>query len=310
WEENGGEGGEGAARRGYAERLAASVLGRFPEQPGPAADGDPMRVWVARLAEQLRQTGNDRPLLAVARSLGIEEAELADVRADSGACLLLAHRLLGTVEGAALKSALMELAPYLSSDQLHRLVAQLLPVWVNGESARHILPPPGCGRSRAVVLNARQHSTAGHYVDRAMCLQLDRYHLAAAGGLPLGEDAAGELVEECVDAVRALLHYPPGVPPERFRPRENVLHCLSVDVSALRPAVVAEAVGEVRRRFPWLVLILLTGGTVPDDRTLRDWRLDDLVMVAPQLTEDEEILGYQLAEDLRELPRRLNGSWR
>ncbi|GLF95420.1 toll/interleukin-1 receptor domain-containing protein [Streptomyces yaizuensis] len=299
-----------AVREAYVERLAGAVLGRFPTRPDLSAVADPMRGWIARIADQLQQTRSDRPLLAAARTLGIREDELPDVRADTGACLLLAHRMLGTVEGAVLKSALMELSAVLSSDQLDRLVTQLLPIWVNGESARHILPPPGGPPSRAVVLNASQQTTAGHFVDRAMCLQLDRYHVGSAGGMPMGEDAAGELTDECVDAVRALLHYPPGVPPERFRPREGVLHCLSVDVSALRPAVVERAVGEVRRRFPWLVVILLTGETVPDERTLRDWRIDGLVVVTPHLAEDEEILGYQLTEDLRELPRRLNGSWR
>ncbi|MER6915297.1 toll/interleukin-1 receptor domain-containing protein [Streptomyces sp. NPDC000594] len=297
------------------ERLADAVLERFPEQPAPGegtegSDTDPMRHWVGRIADQLGQAGSDRPLLKAARVLGIREDELGHVRADAGACRLLAHRMLGTVAGAPLKSALMELSGSLGTDQLNRLIAQLLPIWVNGESARHILPPPNRSGSRAVVLNACQQSTAQHYVDRAMCLQIDRYHVESAGGLPLGEDAAEELTEECVEAVRKLLNHPPGWPPERFRPREGVLHCLSVDVAGLRPAVVAGAVGALRHRFPWLVLLLLTGESVPDRRTLDAWRLDDLVMVAPGLTGDEEILGYQLTRDLLDLPKRLNGSWR
>jgi hypothetical protein len=61
---------------------------------------------------------------------------------------------------------------------------------------------------------------------------------------------------------------------------------------------------------PQLIIILLTGGSPPTAESLREWRLNDVIVLSPPLGPDEETLGYQLAHDLRSIPDRLNGRWR
>lgn len=62
--------------------------------------------------------------------------------------------------------------------------------------------------------------------------------------------------------------------------------------------------------FPWLLIILLTGDSVPDAATVGEWKVDDLVVLSPLLAEEAEFGGYQLTQDLRNLLNRLNGQWR
>ncbi|MGY4990707.1 toll/interleukin-1 receptor domain-containing protein [Streptomyces nigrescens] len=289
-----------------AQALSERVLHEFADLPDTRNDSDHLRDWISDIAAYLRQAGDPGALRRAADRLGIHADDLRHVESLVGSCTFLAHQMIGTAD-RRLVHALHALASSLSDDTLNRLVQQIIPTWINAESARLLLPPAAPDR-RTVALNARYPQTAQHYLDRAVCLRLDLYYLKSAGGIPLGEDAAEEFTEQCVDAVRDLLNFPPDVPVSRFRPRDDdAWQFLSIDVRGVRPALVAHVVRELHTLFPWLLLILLTGESLPDEETLRSWRVDDLVVVTPHLGEDEELLGHQLTRDLSDLPGRLHG---
>ncbi|MEU1045900.1 toll/interleukin-1 receptor domain-containing protein [Streptomyces sp. NPDC005897] len=294
---------------GELDSLAAGVLKEFADLPHNSRDSDDMRRWISRIAAFLRRAGDLQALKGAARMLGITGEDLRHVESQVGSCEFLAHQLLGTAD-ARLVGALMELGPHLGMDALEQLVIQVRPTWINGESARHLLPPAAPDR-RTIALNASYPETADSYVARAVCLRLDRYYMKAAGGIPLGEDAAQELTEQCMDAVRQLLNYRPGTPVSAFRPRPGgAWQYLTIAVHGVRPALVAQVVQELHVRFPWLLIVLLTGLVMPDEETLRSWCVDDLVVVTPYLDEDEEIEGDRLSRDLSGIVGRLNGSRR
>ncbi|WP_327065449.1 toll/interleukin-1 receptor domain-containing protein [Kitasatospora sp. NBC_01302] len=300
----------GACQDDDLGRLADSVLREFADLPDLRAGEDHMRSWISKIATYLKQTADQGVLTEVARALGVPEADLGNVNALAGGCTFLAHQLLGTSNSAGLRRAINAIAPHIDPGKLGQLVAQITPTWINAEAARRIIPPPAQSERRAVLLNACEQTTAGQYVDRAMCLQFHLYHFEAAGGIPLGEDTAAELLDQCVESVRGLIRFPPTARPAQFRPRAEELHCLSIDVSAVRPAVVAEVLQRLHDLFPWLLIILLTGDSVPDAATVGEWKVDDLVVLSPLLAEEAEFGGYQLTQDLRNLLNRLNGQWR
>jgi hypothetical protein len=299
----------GGAWVGELDSLADVVLKEFADLPDNSEDSDDMRRWISRIASFLRRAGDQQALKGAARMLGLAGEDLQHVESQVGSCEFLAHQLLGTAD-ARLIGALMELAPHLGMDALEQLVTQVRPTWINAESARHLLPPAAPQRW-TIALNASYPETADSYVARAVCLRLDRYYMKAAGGIPLGEDAARELTEQCMDAVRQLLSYRPGTPVSAFKPRSGgAWQYLTIGVQGVRPALVAHVVRELHAQFPWLLIVLLTGSVMPDEETLRSWCVDDLMVVTPYLDEHEEIEGDRLARDLSGIVGRLNGSRR
>ncbi|MFI6403999.1 toll/interleukin-1 receptor domain-containing protein [Streptomyces sp. NPDC050548] len=291
----------------YARRLSVAVLAEFADLPAVGLETDHMRNWIEDVAALLDTSDAPDTLRATGRALGIEEQDLHLLDAHVGAGQFLAHHLLATASVTRLREAVHEIARKrrLSRDDLASLITLLTPAWIDGEAARRLLPPDGLAVKRLVALNARGADTAGQYVDRAMCRQIMYYRFHTAGGIPMGEDALDDLAAQCVEAVRRVLVAPPWQDHRNFRPRENFLHCLILDVHRVRPGLVEELVTRLHQLFPWLLIVLLSDECDPSRARLAP-RFKDLV-VLPDLTEDEESLGYQLTHELRGLPDRLKG---
>jgi hypothetical protein len=63
----------------------------------------------------------------------------------------------------------------------------------------------------------------------------------------------------------------------------------------------------VQRRFPWLVMVLLTGSALPADEDLVAWRLADAVKLEPVLEQWEELNAQRVINELSGLRPR---GWR
>jgi len=289
----------------YADRLADAVLGEFAELPDIQHATDHMRRWIEDVVKRLNTVHDPQALLATGRALGIEERDLQQIGALAGGGEFLAHHMLSTATAARLREAVYEIAQSMSSDELRKLITLLTPTWIDAEAARRLLPPDGLASKHLVALNARDTCTAGQYVDRAMCRQIMYYRYRAAGGIPTGEDAFDDLVGQCVEAVRQVLHYPAWHDVGKFRPRDGFLHCLILNVHEVRPRLVERVVARLHTLFPWLLILLLVDEHDPARARLSS-RLADLV-VLPRLTEADESHGYQLTQELKALPDELNG---
>ncbi|NUO45550.1 MAG: toll/interleukin-1 receptor domain-containing protein [Streptomyces sp.] len=289
----------------YAERLADAVLGEFAALPDIQHPTDHMRRWIEDVVKRLNTVHDPKALLATGRALGIEEQDLQQIGALAGGGEFLAHHMLSTATAARLREAVYEIAQSMSMDELRKLITLLTPTWIDAEAARRLLPPDGLASKHLVALNARDTGTAGQYVDRAMCRQIMYYRYRAAGGIPTGEDAYDDLVAQCVEAVRQVHHYPAWRDIAKFRPRDGFLHCLILDVHEVRPRLVERVVARLHELFPWFLIVLLVDEHDPARARLAS-RLADLV-VLPRLAEDSEDFGYQLTQELKDLPDRLNG---
>ncbi|MDX3454534.1 TIR domain-containing protein [Streptomyces sp. ME02-8801-2C] len=290
------------------ERLVNQVLEEFGTLPDLSGEPDSMRKWIGVIADYLERTDKKAALTEAGRALGIADEHLQN-NAQAGVGQFLAQQMLDAAPGEHLKKALWKIAPYLDGDSLQRLITQVTPAWISGEVARHILPPvPGdASHRRTVALNACESGTARQFVDRAMCLDFGHYWIGAAGGVPVGEDLVLETLDQCFSAVRRILGMPPDWPLEKLRFRPDCFHFLTLAMHKLKPETVAEVVEELHRVVPQLIIILLTGDNPSTAESLREFRLDEVIVLSPPLGPDEETLGFQLAHDLRSIPDRLNG---
>jgi len=66
------------------------------------------------------------------------------------------------------------------------------------------------------------------------------------------------------------------------------------------PVVVRE-IREVRMRYPWLTVVLLTGEVQPTREELVEWDLTDAIFLSPPLGENAELIGQQMVRQLRSL---------
>ncbi|WP_329333208.1 toll/interleukin-1 receptor domain-containing protein [Streptomyces sp. NBC_00663] len=294
-----------AADRSYADRLVEEVLGQFAELPDVRHETDHMRCWIEDVARLLNTIHDQRALTATGRALGIREEDLPQIAAFAGGAEFLAHHMLAAATVAGLRDAVHEIARSMSGSPLTDLIALLTPTWIDAAAARRLLPPKGLASKRLVALNARETETAGQYVDRAMCRRIKFYRYQTAGGIPVGEDALDDFVTQCVEAVRRVLYLSARKKPQDFRPRKDYLHCLILDVHEVRPRLVERIVARVHDLFPWLVIVLLADASDPA-RTRLSPRLADLVIL-PALAEEDEDLGYQLTQELMDLPNRRHG---
>ncbi|MFJ4976884.1 toll/interleukin-1 receptor domain-containing protein [Streptomyces coeruleorubidus] len=294
------------------DSLVSQVLDEFAVLPDMNGQPDSMRRWIELVAEYLECTRKKQALIEAGRALGISDEYLPDSEVHPGAGRYIAQQMLDAAPSARLMGAMQAIAPHLDDSSLQRLITQVAPAWISGEAARHLLPsgPGDAPHCRTVALNAWVSQTGHQFIDRAMCLDFAHYWSKAAGGLPVGEDAVQETLDQCFTAVRHLLNFPDELPLERLRFRPDCFHFLILAAHGLRPHVVAEVVEGLHRVLPQLIIVLLTGDDPPAVETIRKWGLDDVVVLTPPLGPDEETLGYQLANDLRSIPDRLNGCWR
>ncbi|WP_405729628.1 toll/interleukin-1 receptor domain-containing protein [Streptomyces sp. NBC_00028] len=294
-----------AADGSYADGIVERVLGHFAKLPDVQHETDHMRCWIEDVARRLNTVDEPRALIATGRALGIREEDLLQLGAFAGGGELLAHHMLATATLEGLRAAVHEIARSMTDSTLTRLIPLITPTWIDAAVARRLIPPKGLVSKHLVALNARETLTAGQYVDRAMCRRTESYQYRTAGGIPMGEDALDDFMRQCEEAVRQMVNARPKKDPRAFRPRKDYLHCLILDVHEVRPRLIERIVARLHELFPWLLIVLLTDESDPV-RAQRSPRLADLV-VLPDLSEDDEDLGYQLTYDLMDLPHRLNG---
>ena len=289
-----------------AERIADEIAGEMAGLPAEADDSG-MARWAKAVAHALSMVGDRDSLVAAAQELQVDDAYLDRVRDPLEGPRFVAHQLLAGGLGRHLYLAITEIADYTPAEWLARLIDKVGAAWVNGEAARVLLGfRPG--QQGTVVLNASMAETAEQYVNRAACYARTGYRCAIVTAVA-GESFVEEFQQECVKAVNKLLKRRPQFPLEGYLPPPDVLF-LIVDPSSTRLELVAQGMDVVRRQFPWLVMVLLTGSAWPADEDLMTWQLAGAVKLEPALGQREEQDALWVNDELKELSAGVWGSRR
>ncbi|MER5486263.1 toll/interleukin-1 receptor domain-containing protein [Streptomyces sp. NPDC002812] len=293
--------------------VADSLMAEF--SPLGSRSGDQgARDWARRVARYLESARRRSPgsLLDAARQLGLSDGELVHVKARVGAELYLSHRMLSGGVAEELPSAVEWLKPALGHDQLRQLTAEVMPSWVDQEAARCFLPDEAATKavdsaacSPVLVFNAFQEWTAEQYVRRALCNAPDTYSLGALeGGLPEDDSSPAEALEAaCRAALRQVFRVPPRMPLDSrtVRPNEGTLSYLVLSAADHTSEDLGAVAVSLRHDFPWLVVVVLTGGIEPgagsDGLSGLDG-LSDAVVVVPPITMEAETAAYRLMKRL------------
>lgn len=285
---------------GTPQELANAIAKRLPDVSViPPDSRDSMQHWLAKVMSCLGGVTETSLLRAAAEALDACQDEWHFPSTRDGQHFL-AHQLLGQVRTGRMHTAMEHIAVPVSG-KLNQLVSLVSPVWVNGEVARTLLPRQG--HRTCVTLNSKWPDTAVHYVRRAACCS-DSY-VKEVVTARAGEDLEGDLLRDCVIAVRKLLYLPDGMPLEDDEVPMGGHVCFLIIDSDNQPLVrVAEVVRKLQERFRWLNTIILCGDADVDQALLRQWRLADAI-VLPALDRTEEKLSLRTAERLRSLSREI-----
>ena len=288
-----------------AARLASMIVGRLADGPADSPDDSPMAAWAETVAFDLGEVKNKDSLVAAANALGIDKTYDDRIRDPLEGCRFLAHQLLARRHGNGLSVAIGKIANFTPAEWLSRLIDNVAATWVDGEAAR-VLLEFSVDRPGTVVLNADWQSTAEQYVDRATCCAPTGFAYATVTAVA-GEAFIEEFEAECTKAVQTLLSVRPpytieDAVPAGDRPDEQLF--LIVDPSTAPRALVAEGVRAVHRRFPWLVVVLLTGQALPTDEELATWQLADARKLEPALGPREELGAQRVVAALDKLRAR------
>jgi hypothetical protein len=300
--------------RSDARKLASTIAAALTGQVRPA--GDPMVGWIYRVANCLR--GADPRLTHylndAARALGIGDRDLPpDWDQDEGHRLLAAQMLGEGLRGGRLLNAAGVLVDaFMSRDPFQALLYEVSPSWVDGQAARRLLPPPqGPADRRVLILNASRQEIAGQYVDRANFNATRGYRQITATCRGVGEGGAEELVALFERGIREGLgteDYPPD--DHDFAPFDGMVYYLLVQVGELPLTAVGQAVRVIHEWHPWLVVVLLTGPSLPGQADLRSAGLDQAVPLVPALARGDESHAYQLRQALAGLTAKWDPLWR
>lgn len=295
--------------------VADRIMAEFSPLGSRAGDQG-ARDWARRVARYLESARRRSPdsLVDAARRLGLCEDELVHVKARIGAELYLSHRMLSGGVSEKLPSAVEWLKPALGADQLRQLSAEVMPSWVDQEAARCFLPDGAATKSAdsgacspVLVFNAFQEWTAEQYVRRALSNAPDTYSLGALErGLPEDDSSSAEELEaSCRAALRQIFRVPPRMPLDSrtVRPNDGTLNYLVLSAADHTPNDVSVVAASLRRDFPWLVVVVLTGGIEPGSGDGCDGLsgldgLSDTVVVVPPITMEAETAAYRLMKRL------------
>ena len=190
---------------------------------------------------------------------------------------------------------------------LSRLIDKVGATWVDGEAARALLAF-GAGRPGIVALNARRVRTAQQYVDRATCYAETGFEYETVPAVA-GEFFLEEFMSECERAVEKLWGLEPPDTVEDIPPGQMPVDVLFliVDPGATRRDLVAQGMRAVLGRFPWLIMVLLTGEQLPTDAELAAWQLTDVLKLEPALGPEEEFNARHVIGLLRRLLTKVRG---
>ncbi|MGW3917100.1 TIR domain-containing protein [Streptomyces sp. NPDC005070] len=289
--------------------LSDQVLKRFVDLPEAATGDDPMSTWLKRLGLYLAEAQQKSSLLVdAARALKVESAYLADVTAQHGGCLFLAHQFL-VAPPDRMEAALDALAPSLPDHTIRRLTAALAPTWVDEQAARGVLPEPDRRpRGMTVLLNARAISTAEQYIRRATCAATQGFEMKSIGSLPTGEDRVGERFRTWENAVWREF-FEADSEEDRVLPHDldERTHYLVIDERCAPDAEFAQAVKLLHEAFSWLIVLVTTGTPEPDDRALAVF--ENAVLLQPLLTAQDEQTARLRNKRLSKLHEQLAGAY-
>jgi hypothetical protein len=285
--------------RETAELLASQIADQLARPPAWAADDSAMARWAEVLAFFLGHVGSKDSLAAAARELLVEDTYLDRVRDPVEGPWFMAHQLLARGNGRGLYLAIAQIADFTPVEWLSRLIEKVGATWVDTEAARVLLGFTAGQPGTVVLLNARSPRTAEQYVDRATCYASRGFEYETVTAVA-GESFLEEFERECAKAVEKLLSVEPPWTVEEYLPPEDVLF-LIVDPSSTRRELVAQGMRAVHDRFPWLVIVLLTGTTPPTDEELVTWQLTGALKLKPALGRAEELNAQRIIGALYKL---------
>lgn len=303
-----------APGQGDVPPTVTDIVGRLAEAEQYASDKSPMATWVRAVAHCLKEVRNLDSLVSAAQELGVAEEDQAKLRDPEVGPGFLALQMLGRWQSARLSAAMGEIADFTPAEWVGRLCDHVAATWVDGEAARGLLEFD-TARPGTVVLNARRESTARQYVDRATCRAATGFAVATVTDVT-GEEFLAEFESECAKAVAQLLGVdsPSDVeelllPDRTLRPapaggRHDVLF-LVVQAGKIQPGLLAEGVRAVHGRYPWLVVVLLSGQELPTEDELAGWQLADARQLRPALAPLEELTAQQAISSLRAVCTRV-----
>ncbi|MEV8510274.1 toll/interleukin-1 receptor domain-containing protein [Actinoplanes sp. NPDC051475] len=273
---------------------------------GGRRSSDPMQEWTSRVVEALA-TLDDGHLAVSADAFGAADG-LAELPGRTAQLNYVAHQLLHQGIDRRACDTLARIKRGFSDEQRRNLIEEIIPTWVDGDAARLLLHG-AADRRPVVLLNARLDRTARQYFERATCRSFSGYRCAVAGEL-VGEQSVADVSAALQAAVRELARLPPRIPIEEIVPPPG-LSFLVVDPGGVPLPAVGPAIEALRRDFPWVNLIVLVGRAHPDEPTVRRWLPEAPYLLLPALAKDDELVAYQLVEDLVQLvPERMRGDVR
>jgi hypothetical protein len=282
-----------------AEHAATTITSQLAALPPDTAENDRMRNWVDRISYFLTRVGEPAKLGECAAELGVAEKYLHMVQLPEGG-RFLAHQLLDDALGRRMYNAIRAISDYMRREWLGKLISDVSFTWVNVEAARQLLAVCSQPKGAMAVLNARSSATADEYLDRATCR--GGYWREVAGTV-VGEDAVAELVAHYERAIASLHGLEPPWQIGDIQPRDEPC-VLIVDPVGVRIDAVATALRIVRRRYPWIVFVLLAGEEAPLDQEVLSWRLGEVQSIIPPLQAGQEQAGRRGVRDLRALLAR------
>lgn len=297
-----------AARDGLTpERIADAIVHRFADQP---PESDPrVATWLGGVEGVLRHVEPKERLRAAAAAMDVSERDLDQVMLAGGTRFLSHQFLCRGLDQRTIDAVGMLVYSLAQVSLLDRLAMLLAPTWVNHSAALPLVLRRRPGQ-RVVVLNADEQDTAEHYIQRATCCPPHGVEVRTVSGI-VGESAVSELVAECDRAVRHMLHCDVVTDRARIpasllaRGDPNIAGFLVIKPDGAPMGPIVEAIGIVRRNYPWLIVLLLVGPEVPSVQTLAGWRLKDAEVLEPALRDDEEFEGLRRVQILRAMVTRL-----
>ena len=277
-------------------------------------DDDPMRKWATGIANILAKVDVPEALKEFAAALGLDDHDLLAVQEliETERCQYLAHQLLGRTDAESIYLAVERIRHIIGQDSTRVLAEWTIPAAVDGQAAGRLLRRQISDQEKrrpVFMLNAEVGTTAGVYVRRASCCNPRYRHVEVSAAL--GENLTAELIAECEKAVAGLLYLDTDTSSRRVQRqladyregRSKLIDAgyLTIALSEAPVDKVADAIQVIRDRFPWLAVIVITGLAVLEPDDIDKWGLRGLMLLEPQLADDEETRLEQVQRAFSEL---------
>jgi hypothetical protein len=277
-----------------AERIASLFACPHPGDINSKA----MDEWIRRITYRIDQVGSESQLAEAARALEMSDDEISTVRLWGGS-RFLAQRLMDSRLRRHTVEALGRLTPFMPTGDSRTLVHEIAPTWVDGQAAALLLPEAP-DEGLVALLNAHQPETGEEYFARATCRAKTGYWSCVVG-IAVGAQPVAELLTAWEKALEGdfVITTDTGYPGPREAPPYRCF--LIIDPNGLNLEIIADAIRAMNERYPWLGILLLTGGSLPDDTTVRSWRLRNPVFLRPALKDLAEFTARQTVRDLASL---------